>query len=69
MLEPTEEGDYESLHLANFDRRYQDNNNEDTKMPDVKHITRLSDSPISEHTTFSQLRSGIESAWSGFKFI
>ena len=46
MSKLAEKSDYKSLHLDNLDRRYLGNNNEDTEMPDVKHII-----PISECTT------------------
>lgn len=49
MLKSTKEGDYKSLHLANFERKYLSDNDENTKMPDVRHITPISDLFISEY--------------------
>lgn len=69
MLEPAKEGDYKSPYLDNLDRRYSGDNDENTEMPDVKHITPISDHSISERTTSTRSRSGIQSIWSGFKSI
>lgn len=69
MLEPAKKGDYKSLYLDNFDRKYLGNNDKDTEMPDVKHITPISNYSISECITSTQSRSGIQSTQSGFKSI
>lgn len=52
ILEIIEENHYKSPHLANFDRKYLDDNDENIKMPDVKQITPISDLFISERTIF-----------------
>lgn len=59
MWESIEEGDYESPHLNNLNKRYSVDNNEDIKMPDIKHIIFTNDSSINKRTTFTQLRSSI----------
>ena len=69
MLKPAEKSDYKSPHLDNFDRRYPGGNDEDTEIPDVKHITPISDPSISERITSTQSRLGIQSTWSRFKSI
>ena len=69
ILEPVEKGDYESPHLDNFDKKYPGNNDENTKMQDVKHITPISDLSISDCTTSTQLRSDTQSIWIGFKSL
>lgn len=48
ILEPTQKGNQKNLYLANLDRRYPGNNDKDMEMPDVKHITSICDSYISE---------------------
>lgn len=45
------------------------NNDEDIKMPDIKHIIPRSDHFISKRIIFTQSWSGIQSTWSEFKFI
>lgn len=42
MLKPTKKRNYKSPHLANFDKKYPSDNDENIKMPDVKHITPIS---------------------------
>lgn len=69
MLEPTEEYNYESSHLVNLYRRYLGNNDENTEMPDVKHMTLINDPFRSDRTTSTRPRSGIQSAQSGFKSL
>lgn len=69
LLEPIEENNYKNPHLANFDKKYPNYNDEDTEMPDVKHITPISKFSICECITFIQSRSGIQFFWSEFKSI
>lgn len=71
ILEPIEESDYKSPILDGLDRRDLGGNanDEDTEMPDVKHITPISERPISERTTSTRLKSGIQSTRNGFKSI
>ena len=45
------------------------NNDENTEMPNVKHIIPINDYSISKRTIFTQLKSGIQSTWGGFKSI
>lgn len=51
ILELAEKGNYMSLHLDNFDKKYPGNNNKDTKMPNIKYITPIIDHFISKCTT------------------
>lgn len=69
MLEPTKKNNYKSLYLANLDRKYLDDNNEGIKMPNIKHISSISDLFINERTTFTQLWSQIQSTQNGFRSI
>lgn len=69
MLEPIKKGDYKNPHLANFNKRYLGDNDENTEMPDIKYITSINNFFISECTTFIQFKSSIQSTWSRFKFI
>ena len=56
IAKPVEKNNYKSLHLNNLDRRYLGNNDKNTQMADVKHITPISDLSISKHTTCTQSR-------------
>lgn len=58
-LEPTKKSNYKSLHLANLDRKYLGNNNKNTKILNIKHITPINDLSISECITSIQSRLGI----------
>lgn len=53
ILEPAEKSNYKSLHLNKFNRRYLGNNDEDIKMPDIKHIIPRSDHFISKRIIFT----------------
>lgn len=59
MVKAIEKDKQKSRQLANFNRRYVDDNDKDIKMPDVKHMAFIDDAFISERTTFTQSRSGI----------
>lgn len=48
ILKPTKEVDYKSPYLANLDRKYLGDNNEDAKMSDIKYITLINDFFISK---------------------
>lgn len=69
MLKLTKKGDYESSHLDNFDKRYSSNNDKDTEIPDIKHITSITDYSINKHIIFTQSRLDILSNGSKFKSI
>lgn len=43
ILELTKKSNYKSLHLANLDKRYSDNNNKNIKMLNVKYIILIGD--------------------------
>lgn len=60
MLEPIEKSDYKSSHLANLNKKHLSDNNEDTKIPDIKQMILINDSFISERTTFIQSTSDIQ---------
>lgn len=59
ILELTQKSNYKSLYLANLDKKYPGDNNENTEILDIKYIISISDSFINQYTTFTQLRSGI----------
>lgn len=69
MLKPAKKSDYKSLHLDNLDRRYLGNICKDTEMPDIKHITSISNYSINKPTISTQSKSSIQSTWKGFQFI
>ena len=69
MLKLTEEGNYKSLHLDELDTKYPNDNNEDKKMPNIKHITHISDHFINERTICIRSRSSIQFTWNRFKSI
>lgn len=62
MLDLTRKGNHKSPHLANLNKRYPDDNDENTKISDINHITPISDRFTIEYNIFTQLRLGIQSA-------
>ena len=56
ILEPAKKSDYKSPHLDTVDKRYPSDHDENTKMPDTKHIT-----PKSDHFISTQSMSDIQS--------
>lgn len=59
MLEPAKKDDYKSPHINIFDKKHLSNNDENMKMPDIKHIIFINDHFISERTISTQLNSSI----------
>lgn len=51
LLWPNKEGNNNSLYLANLNRTYLGNNDKNIEIPNIKQITPLSDTFISERTT------------------
>lgn len=49
ILESTKEVNYKSVHQDNLDKRYLIDNEENTKMVDIKYIIFINDSLISKH--------------------
>lgn len=42
ILEPIEKGNYKNPHWNNLDKKYSMKNDENIRMPDIKHITFIS---------------------------
>ena len=60
MLEPAEENNFKDPNLDNFDRKYLGDNDENTEMPNVKHIIPISEHSIGEHTISTKSRLNIQ---------
>lgn len=59
MLELIKKGNDNNLYLANFDKKYSSDNNENMKISDIKHRILISGLFISERITFIKLRLNI----------
>lgn len=59
MLKLIEKNNYKNLYLANFNKKYLDDNDKNTKMPDTKYIIFINDPFINKLIISIQLKLSI----------